>query len=93
MGWGCEGDLHHLAPGEGTAAQPLAEGLPLEQLGDQEGRAVVGPCVVDYQDVGVAERPGRARLLLEAAQALGVAGGGRASRAGRVPGLAIATWV
>ena len=48
--------------------------LPFKQLGDYERTPVVHPDVVDGQDVGMIEHPGRSRLLLEPAQRIGVAG-------------------
>ena len=39
---------------------------PSQELGDEEGRAVVNPDVVNGHDVGVVERPGDPGLLLEA---------------------------
>ena len=57
---------------ERRAPQLLAQRLAFEQLGDDEGRAVVLPNVVDGEDVRVVERAGGASLLLEACEALGV---------------------
>ena len=61
-----------LRTGSARAADPLAQRLAFEQLGDHVGRALVGPDVVDLEDVRVVEQAGGARLLLEAAQAVGV---------------------
>ena len=62
-----------------AAREHRAKRLPFEQLLDDIGRAVVARAdVVDGGDVGVVQDPGRAGLLLEAAQAVGVGGeGGR----------------
>ena len=53
-------------------ADARAERLPIEQFRDDVRRAVVGADVVDAEDVGVIERADRARLLLEAAEAIAV---------------------
>jgi hypothetical protein len=59
-------------------SQELAEGLPFHELHRDVGRPVGFADVVDGQDVGVVQSRGRARLLLEALAALGMAGhGGR----------------
>ena len=52
----------------------LAEGLALEQLGDDVRGAVVLPDVVDRRDVRVVEEPRRERLLLETSHPLGILG-------------------
>ena len=57
-----------------VAAQPLAQRLALEQLRDDVRRAVVRADVVDREDVRMIQRRGRARLLLEARQTLGIGG-------------------
>jgi hypothetical protein len=63
-----------LARGQRRAVDPVAQCLPVEQLRDHVGRALVRPYVVDGDDVGMVERAGGAGLLLEAAQPLGVRG-------------------
>ena len=55
-----------------AALQPAAERFPLEQFGDDVGRAGVDADVVDGQDVRVIELPGGARLLLEAMHPAGI---------------------
>ena len=68
-------DLHRLACGQRAALQSLPQGLAVEQLADQVGRAVrVRTDVVDDHDVGVAEASAGSGLLLEAAQTVEVAG-------------------
>ncbi len=62
------------AGGQRPAAQPLAQRLALEQLGDHVRHAVLHADVVDDEQVGVVEGAGGARLLVEAPQRLGVAG-------------------
>ena len=47
-------------------AEALAEALALDQLHDQERVAVLVADVVDGDEIGVAQRRGRPRLLLEA---------------------------
>ena len=65
-----ERPLPGLARRERARAQALAQGLPLEQLGDDVGRAVVGSEIEHRDDAGVVELPGGAGLLLEAADPL-----------------------
>ncbi len=60
--------------GTGAGGEPPAQGLALEQFHDHERSALVDAHVVDDAHVGVAQRPGGARLLLEPTDALGVAG-------------------
>ncbi len=76
------GDLERvvdrLALRELAAGEDRAQRLAFEELLDDVGRAVVLADVVDGGDVGVVEDAGGLRLLLEAAQAVGVGGeGGR----------------
>jgi hypothetical protein len=59
---------------QGPAGQPVAQRLPVEQLGDEVLAALVGADVVDRQDRRVVQRRGRARLLLEAADAVRILG-------------------
>ena len=54
--------------------KPFAQRLALEQLRDDERRAVVLADVVDGQNVRMVQRGGGARLLLEASQTLGIPG-------------------
>jgi hypothetical protein len=68
------GDLRGPARGQVPREEPLPEGLALEELRDQEGNALVGADVVDDQDARVVEGARRPGLLLEAQQALLVAG-------------------
>ncbi|MCG3159451.1 MAG: hypothetical protein JMDDDDMK_00440 [Acidobacteria bacterium] len=51
-----------------------AQFLAFQQFGDEERQALVRADVVNRQDVRVVQCRGRARLLLEAAQAVGVFG-------------------
>ena len=53
--------VERLGDGDPAARQPLAQGLALEQLGDEVGRAVVRADVVDRDDVRVVQRARRAR--------------------------------
>ena len=64
--------VRRLADGDRARGDPLAQRLPLEQLGDDVGRPVHGADVVDRGDVRVIEHPGRPRLLLEAVQPVGI---------------------
>ena len=64
------------ARGERPRGEPVAEGLPLEELHRGEGLAAVGPEVVDGEDAGVRQRGHRARLALESLAQLGAAGHG-----------------
>jgi hypothetical protein len=57
-----------------TTGKTLAEGLALEQLGDEVGSSVVEAEVVDGDQIGVIERPRDPGFLLEAAHQLGAAG-------------------
>ncbi len=72
------GDLHRvfdrLARRQRPVGHQLLQRLPLEQLLDQVRLPVVDAEVVDREDVGVVQRAGGARLVLEAAQALRVGG-------------------
>src|SRR4030095_6246725 len=60
--------------GEGTALDPLAEGLPLEELHDDVGTAVLRAGVVDTYDAGVVQLRADARLAQEATGKLSIAG-------------------
>ena len=70
------GDLHgvveRLAHRQASFAQSVAKRGAFEQLGDDERRAVVRSKVEDDQQVGMIERAGGARLLLEARQVVAV---------------------
>ena len=55
------------------SAEQLAQRLAVEQFRDDERHAAVGADVEHRHDVGVIERGRGTRLVLEAAQALGVA--------------------
>ena len=66
------GVVDGLAMRQRRCADARAQRLALEQLRDDVRRALVAADVVDGEDVGVIERAGGARLLLEAAQAVGV---------------------
>ena len=58
--------------GSGPPADALAQRLALEQLRDDVRRAVSRADVEDREDVRMVERRGGARLLLEAAQPIGI---------------------
>ena len=62
------------ARGELASGDDGPQRLPFEQLLDDIGRAVVRPDVVDRRDVRVVQEPCGLRLLLEAAQTIGVGG-------------------
>ena len=59
---------------EPRARHPLAQRLALDELGDDEVRAVDFADLVNGEDVRMVERRGRPRLLLEAAHAVRVCG-------------------
>ena len=50
----------------------VAQGLALEQLGDQVGLAILVPGIVHDEDVRVVQRAGGARFLLESSQLRGI---------------------
>src|SRR5258706_316529 len=62
--------LDRLPRGERAGRETVAQRLPLKQLRDDVGRAVVVPDVVDGDDVGVAEERGGLGLVFEAEQAI-----------------------
>jgi len=64
--------LHGLADRQAPVIQALAERLPLQQLADDVGGALVVADVVDGEDARVAEAAGRARLVGETAEPVGV---------------------
>ncbi|HEV8702079.1 MAG TPA: hypothetical protein VGV60_12470 [Candidatus Polarisedimenticolia bacterium] len=66
------GIVQRLAGGERAAGQPVAQRRPFEQLLDDVRRPLVRSGVEHGQDVRVVELPHGARLLLEAAQPLGI---------------------
>ena len=51
-----------------SAREPAAERFPLEKLRDDVGRALMRAELVDGRDVGVVQRAGRLRFLLEPAK-------------------------
>ncbi len=73
-----ERDLDRPPHRERAAGQPVAQRLAIQDLGDEIGGVVLRAGVEDGEDVRVIERRGGPRLLLEAADALGVGaqGGG-----------------
>ena len=64
--------LDRFADGKRSCGQPLAQRLALEELGDDEGRAVMDPHVVNREDVGMVEPRGRPGFLFEALEPVGV---------------------
>ena len=57
-----DADVHQLMDLERTGQQPIAQGLPLHQLHDDEGVALVIADVVDGADVRVVQGGGGARF-------------------------------
>jgi hypothetical protein len=55
-----------------ASVEAPAQRFAVEELGDDEGPAVVGADVVDGEDVGVRDRRNRARLAFEPREAVGV---------------------
>ncbi len=76
-----DANLDGLARGEGSAAQTLAKGLPIEELRHDVRLAVGGPDVVDADDVGVRQLARGLGFDLEAAQTLRI---GRQARRQRL---------
>jgi|GEM_PF-2811311 len=77
-----ENSLH----GERPKAEVLSQGLPFQQLHDEIRQALMGPDVVDCQDVRMVQRARRARFEFEATQTVHVAGQiGREDLDGDVP--------
>ena len=66
--------IRGLARRERPGVQHLAQRAPLEQLAHQIRRALMHAGIVDGEDVRVIQRRQRPGLLLEAPQAVGVAG-------------------
>jgi hypothetical protein len=66
--------LDRLAHGQGAPLQTRPQRLALQKLGDEEGLALVGPDVVDDEDVGVGELAGRSGFLLESPETVGIGG-------------------
>ena len=64
--------VESLAHGERSAAQTLAQGLALEQFGDDVRRALVRADVEYRQNVGMIQGSGGQSLLLKTAQTVGV---------------------
>jgi len=62
--------ISRLAQRERAIEEPLPQSLPLQQLGDDVGRAIVHADVVNGDDVGMIQRGSRACLLLETPQAV-----------------------
>jgi hypothetical protein len=69
---GLEGVAEDLLSGGGAAGDELAQRIALEELGDDVGSAVVGPRVVDGENVGVVQGGDGAGLALEESEARGV---------------------
>jgi hypothetical protein len=67
------GEIEGLAYRQGSRAEPRPQRLAFQQLGNDVGRAALAADVVDGRDAGVVQQPRRARFLLEAPEALGVA--------------------
>ena len=65
--------LERLTQRASAEREARPEGLALEELLDDVGRPLVGPDVVNGEEVRVLERSGGARLALEALQPLGSA--------------------
>ena len=66
------GEVQRLARGERAARDQLAQRAALDELHGDVAHAVVGADVEERDDVGVVERRGGARLLLEARATLGI---------------------
>ena len=66
-------ELHQRGQG-GTPGRETPQRLPLDQLHDEEGLALVLADVVDRTDVGMVQGGGGAGLALEPLQALGILG-------------------
>ena len=71
---GCE--FGRFARGERAAIEFGAQGLPVEEFGDDEASPILFADIVDGKEVGMIERGDGASLLLETAEAVGVAGEG-----------------
>ena len=70
---GLDRDVEDFAQRQRPARQPLAKRFALDELRDQEPRAVVIADLVNGQDVRMIERRRGARFVQETAQPLGVA--------------------
>jgi hypothetical protein len=70
-------EIKHDPRRERAFLQALAQGLTLEQLGDDKGDTIVRAHVVDRKDVRVIESRGRVSFLLKALQARRVLRDGR----------------
>ena len=63
-----------LARRQGAVVELRAQAAAFEQLGNDEGRAVLLADIVNGKNVGMIQRRDRARFLLEATEPVGVAG-------------------
>ena len=61
--------VDHAADRQGAAPEDRPQLPAFEQLGHDERRTLMGADVVDGQDIGVIQRRGRARFLLESLKA------------------------
>src|SRR5579864_8343502 len=77
-------EIGSVADRKWPSSQALAEGLPFQKFRDNERHPVVHADVVNGDDVGVIEGGGGARLVLKAAQAVGIFRGRRRSEERRV---------
>ena len=75
--------LDRLALRHAAAVDSLAKALALEQLGNEERHTSFVADVENGEDVGVVERPRRARFELEAGQSISVCGKGRGQNLNR----------
>ena len=71
---GLDRDVEDLAKRQRAAREPLAQRLALDELRDEEPRAVVIADLVDGEDVRMIERRSGARFVQEAAHPLRIAG-------------------
>ena len=78
-----DADLDGLARGEGSATQPLAKVLALEELRHDVRLAVGGADVVDADDIGMRQQARRPGFDLEPAQTLRIGGKARGQRLDR----------
>ncbi len=62
--------VDRLARGESSGGDPASQRFPFQELCDDVRRAIVRADVVDRRDVGVVERPGRTRLVLETTESI-----------------------
>ena len=66
--------VNHSALGHCSSAHPLAQRFAFQEFRHDVRRAFMRLDVVDYENVGMIQRPGGACFLLETAQALRVTG-------------------